>query len=172
VVQKDFNEALTLRSVLVGDTLRVSVVGSFKGVFVNEGLRFGADSEDLFIAQYSRDGELLWQKTYAGQLEATAATVDSLGNLIVAGFGSRLVFGARTLVPEHDTKTAAFVLKLRPDGSEIWAQMLDGGATLRAAATDASGRIWLVGKLEGRAWLGSDALSSAGSYGLLVRLNP
>jgi hypothetical protein len=75
-------------------------------------------------------------------------------------------------VPEHDTKTAAFVLKLRPNGSEVWAQKVDGDATLRGAATDTSGRIWLVGKLEARVWLGEDVLSSPNSYGLLVRLNP
>jgi hypothetical protein len=98
--------------------------------------------------------------------------VDSFGNLIVTGVGSKLVFGGRTLVPEHDTKTAAFVLKLRPDGSEIWAQKLDGDATLRGAATDASGRIWLVGNLEGHTWLDEASLSSAASSGLIVRLDP
>lgn len=172
LAQKDFNEALMLSSVVVDRSLRVTIVGSFKSTFVNEGSRFQAAPEDLFIAQYSSDGELLWQKTYSGQLQATAATVDAIGNLIVAGFGSRLVFGAQTLVPEHDTKTAAFVLKLRPNGSEVWAQKIDGGATLRGAATDTSGHIWVVGKLEGRAWLGQDLLSNPDSYGLLVRLNP
>jgi len=170
--QKNFDEALTLSSVVVDRSLRITIVGSFKGTFVNEGTRFQADPEDLFIAQYSSDGELLWQKTYSGQLHATAATVDAFGNLIVAGFGSKLVFDARTLVSEHDTRTAAFVLKLRPNGSEVSAQKVDGGATFDGAATDASGRIWLVGKLEASAWLGQDVLSSPSSYGLLVRLNP
>ena len=105
-------------------------------------------------------------------MQATAATVDAFDNLIVVGFGSRLVFGARTLVPEHDTKTAAFVLKLRPNGSEVWVQKLDGRAILRGAATDSSGRIWLVGKLDDRVGLGEDVLSRPDSYGLLVRLQP
>jgi len=49
----------------------------------------------------------------------TAATVDPFGNIIIASVGSEVAFGARSLLPDHGVNKAAFVLKLRPDGSEL-----------------------------------------------------
>ncbi|RYZ03432.1 MAG: hypothetical protein EOO73_27950 [Myxococcales bacterium] len=169
---KELEAPLQLSRVVVDRRRRITLVGSFQGTFEHEGSRFESDVPTLLVAQYSSEGELLWRKTYAGPLEPTAAAVDRFDNLIIAVAGSALALRDRLLVPEHGSSEAAFVLKLRADGSEVWARKLDGAVTLRGAATDASGRIWLGGNFDGEAWLDEDVLSSPNTTGLLVQLSP
>lgn len=66
---------------------------------------------DLLVACFDESGKLLWERTYdvtGSDDEGRSAAFDASGNLLVTGFGS---FG--------DAKSP-FLLKLEPDGEELW----------------------------------------------------
>jgi hypothetical protein len=126
LLEKELGRNLNLTHVIVDRQMRFTLIGSFHGAFENEGERFEAATNDLWLAQYSRDGELLWQKAYVGPAYVSAATIDPFGNIIVAGSGSGLIVGSRVLASDHEAGDLSFVLKLRANGTDVWAQKLDG----------------------------------------------
>lgn len=171
LVERNFGRTLVLGHVVVDRLMRFTLVGSFSGTFENEGERFQTVSSALWVAQYSRDGDFLWQKTYGGRASVTAATVDPSGNIIVVGRGPQLTVGKEVLMPDQDGDFA-FALKLRPDGTDVWVRKIDGSARFPGATTDSTGTVWLAGTFSDRVWLGDNEQSSSSDTGLLVRLSP
>lgn len=165
---------LALTSVVVDRLMRVTVVGSFDSSFEYGNAHFQSTGNDLWMAQYSRDGVLLWQKSCAGRAYPDAVAVDAFGNLIVAGHGTRLLVDGQELVsPQSANKTFAFALKLRDSGADVWARKMDGEVLWEAAKTNSAGQIWLAGAFIDAISLDDDTLLSSPRYtGLLVLLNP
>ncbi|HHT9132488.1 MAG TPA: hypothetical protein ACFYED_08365 [Candidatus Tripitaka californicus] len=85
---------------------------------------FGAGKCDIWILKLRPDGAVEWQKTYGGGRLDRADSIHetSDGGYIVAGDTSSFGIGG----------TAAWVLKLRPDGTVEW-QKAHGGANLDRA---------------------------------------
>lgn len=72
---------------------------------------------DLLVARFSPTGELEWQKTLdvsGGDDEGRGVAVDDGGNLFVTGFG------------RFDDNKDPFVVKLTPEGDEVWRQSTHG----------------------------------------------
>jgi hypothetical protein len=176
VFEKRYAPELAVRSVVVDRNMRSTVFGHFITSFENEGQRFATKDTGLFLAQYARDGELMWQKSYDGVSFASAAAVDPNGNLILAGYSTKIVMANRTLVAEHTGYPAApgfgYVLKLRADGTEVWAENIDGNLGPTAVAADNAGQVWVVGSFDGQIWLGNASISINRTVGMLFRLRP
>lgn len=175
--QKTFGAGLRITTVVVDRLMRVTVLGQYEGTFENEGARFESAASSLWLAQYSREGALLWQKSYDGDAVVDAAAVDPFGNIIVVGLASRLAVGPRTLRPGRGAELGFhafnYALKLRPDGTDVWAQTMDGQLRWAGVASDNRGTIWLAGTFIGRVWLGDVNLGDAPVIaGLLVSVKP
>ncbi len=178
VFEKPYASSLNVTSVVVDRLMRVTVFGWFLGSFTNEGQLF--DSEGLanpWLAQYSREGALLWQKSYDGDAVVDAAGVDPFGNLLVVGYASRLVVGSRQLSSAHAAELGypdlGYVLKLRADGTDIWAMAMDGRVRFTAVAANDTGQVFLAGSFFHRVWLnGAPLIGSPTNAGLLVSVMP
>lgn len=114
----------------------------------------------------------------SGSATLLTAAVDPFGNLLLAGQASRLKAGSRELLSQHVTELGhagfGYVLKLRADGTDVWARTTDGQVSWAAVATNDAGQVWLTGSYTNRIWMGEEELTSATASGsaLLVRLNP
>jgi hypothetical protein len=169
---------LSVQALAVDGLMRTFVAGTFAGTFESGGEIFesSADGRRLWLAQYSRDGELLWQKTYSSNQTAipTGATTDAFGNIILLGSGTDLTFENEVLKPSHiATSTLSFVLKLRPNGNGIWATSIEGNTALRGVAATRAGGIWAGGSFRGPIWFEDrELISDAANSALLLRLDP
>ncbi len=134
-------------------------------------------SQDLLIAKYGPNGNLLWAKAAGspGTEEAMAVAVDASDNIIIAGYFSShfLTFGSTTLInPDPSDNTFdMFVTKYDPNGNAIWAKSV-GGTTWEQAlsvATDASGHVIVSGEFESPTIaLGPFSLTNAGGRDMFV----
>jgi hypothetical protein len=150
------------------------VVGEF-----NAAARFGttnltpAGGTDVFITKLNPIGQVLWA-TRAGGTGADlgySVTVDSNGNVIVAGyFSGTAKFGNKTLVSAGGTD--AFVAMLAGNnGSFQWANKVGGSGNDRALAVevDSSNNIYISGGLNGSNFVYAEGLNSQyGSTQLFV----
>ena len=155
-----------------GDTL---VVGSLMGTanFNPNGSAVNvaaSGNRDAYIAEFSPSGALNWVVPFPGQAtsaigQASAVTVDSSGNIEVAGsFSGTVKFGSTTLAAP--SRTDAFVAKLSSSGSVLWAVQTTGAAnqvdSAVAVAPDGSGGAYVAGSYMGSMTVGSSALTAAG----------
>lgn len=175
--EKLYDGALHMKTVVVDRLMRVTVLGDFLRPFSNEGQLFTSDGGvNLWLAQYSREGELLWQKSFGGDAVVDAAAVDPFGNLLVAGYAARLHIGVREVKSQHAAELGkpdfSYVLKLRADGTDVWARTADGQVRWAAIAANGAGQVWLAGSYANRIWLEDTELTSPNTSGLVVRLEP
>ncbi|MCF6268906.1 MAG: T9SS type A sorting domain-containing protein [Melioribacteraceae bacterium] len=99
------------------------ITGRYKGIIdFGQGVSITPrDNYDAFVVKYDRDNNIQWAKSIGGTLtdEGNAVTVDSNGNVIVAGvFFSTINFGTDTLFSAGNFDI--FVLKFDSDGNYIW----------------------------------------------------
>lgn len=176
VFEKLYEGPFQLKKVLVDELSRVTVVGEHQGPFETEGQVFGGQgASNLFLAQYTSEGALVWKKSY-GETVVDAAAVDPSGNLLVTGRTSRLVLGAKELTSQHGTELGdpsfGFVLKLRADGTDVWASTMDGQVRWASVSVSHSGQVWLAGSYLKKIWIEDVELESPTTAGLVARLNP
>lgn len=139
---------LSLRSVAVDRNMRVVAAGTFQGKLSYGGQVHevsAGSSADVWVAQYTRQGELGWQKAFAsGTLGASvdSVAVDPFGNVVVAGNGLDLVSGL-----PNPSLEMLYALKLRPDGSFAWAQRFDPFSAHSVLGIDNRSNIWLAGSV-------------------------
>ena len=118
----------------------------------------GADDRDIFAAKYAPDGELLWARSFGGELEdfARHIALDPRGNVLLAGLINRQgIF--RTGDIQRDVRTRgdidAFVAKLSPNGRLRWVGTIGGRETddIGGLAVDDAGEVYVSGsvRLEG-----------------------
>ena len=114
----------------LGGSYRNTVDFDPSSTVLNRSSSFGTN--DIFITKYNSSGAFQWVRTY-GQRNFEGArdiTEDSQGNLYITGeFEGTVDFNP----PQLDTlvsagATDAFVLKLDPSGSFIWAKQLGGSS--------------------------------------------
>jgi hypothetical protein len=133
---------------------------------------------DPFIAKLDRDGQWLWARSILGRNndEARALSVDSAGNVYVAGrYATYAEFGSLFLASEK-TGYAAFIAKLDGSGNFLWAQQVNNPATAtiggHAAAyglvVRSSGNPVMGGYYGGETSFGSFALTSLNKADVFV----
>lgn len=100
---------------------------------------------EVFVRKYDAFGTLLWVRQF-GTAEASGVSVDSLGNVLVAGLTRGSLSGYAN-AGESD----AFVRKYDAAGSEMWTRQF--GSTLsdlaRSVAVDTFGNVLLTGDTSG-----------------------
>lgn len=113
-------------------TGNVYVTGYYTGnvTFDASALSAVSGSQDVFIAKYDTNGNLLWVSSVGGSLGDTGygITVDNSDNVIVTGqYKGTAQFGASTLISMNDPNTNLpaydiFVVKLDVNGNVLWVQ--------------------------------------------------
>jgi len=100
---------------------------------------FGAGANDVFLASYSGNGDLRWQRTWGGSSwdSSYAVAVSGPGDIYVAGNTSSYGAGGND----------AFLLKFGSDGSLLWQRTWGGTGSDSAVAviTDNAGNIYITG---------------------------
>jgi hypothetical protein len=152
---------------LVGSfTDRIAIPGKGELAAVHE--------TDGFYVKLAANGSLSASGTLGGayQDRPRAVALDALGNATVVGqFELELELTADSSL-EALGALDAFVVKLGPDGSHLWAQAFGGSLAddAVAVASDAAGMIAVVGDFEASMWLGEMALQSVGDSDVFVAL--
>ena len=104
--------------------------------------------EDMFVAKYDTDGELVWALSVGSTSfdEGFAIDTDAADNIYVGGeVWSSAVFGTG---PQAVALAAgAFVAKFAPDGSLTWVRGEDGLFGVGDLAVDSAGNAYVTGAL-------------------------
>ncbi|MGE0638026.1 MAG: gliding motility-associated C-terminal domain-containing protein [Bacteroidia bacterium] len=144
------------------------ITGTFTGISNFEGTIITAvsSSQDIFIAKYDTQGNLLWVKTAGGSETdiSSGITVDGSGNAYITGqFKGTATFDNQVLTSTPDTAGVPtydiFIAKYSATGSLSWikqgaAQYDDRGLSISA---DGNGFIYATGEF-------SDTLNFTNSY--------
>lgn len=96
---------------------RILLAGKFKGSMDFDGTRpltSVGQHTNMFLAEYGRDGTLLWRKAYAGTSDVGAWQAIRDGSAIIAigSFKGTLNLGGSDLIATND-KTSIFIVKLQ-----------------------------------------------------------
>ncbi len=118
----------TARDIAVDRDGNVAIAGYFSdGADLGDRNPVAARKVDAYVAKYSAKGEHLWTVHFGGKEEdlANAVAFDPQGNAIVVGhFGASIEIGGVTLTSIGSDD--AFMAKLDPDGTVLWARKLGG----------------------------------------------
>jgi len=144
----------------------VFVAGSFNGTvdfdtsarthLVND----GPGGYGAFVLKLNKDGKFGWVTPFvsqsvngvAGYSSATSVTLDSSGNVIVAGYYAGTVdFNPGNSVFNLPTSGRAFITKLSSSGGLTWAKALEANSTtfVNGLAVDSSNNIYATGSYYG-----------------------
>jgi len=148
------------------------------GWFYSPTLTFGSTTltntnvweDDIFLAKYDANGNVLWAKSAGGTDDdvASSVAVDASGNTYVAGwfYSPTITFGSSTLTNTNVWEDDIFLAKYDANGNVLWAKSAGGtdddGAS--SVAVDASGNTYVAGWfLSPTITFGSTTLTYAGS---------
>ena len=143
---------------------------------------------DVFVAKYTKAGNLVWSKDLHGSngasvAQAAAVVVDGQGNVFVSGtFTGGLNFdpnGGNTTFNASNGNDA-FVAKYDANGNLLWARDItetanangQGYAQGYALAVDASGNLAVAGSFTNSATFGTTSLTASGfTESFVTKLN-
>lgn len=117
-------------------------------------------TDDIVVAKYNTNGDLLWVKDFGGyhRDDARGIAVDGSGNIFIVGvFRNAAMFGSITINAASTDVDDAFVAKLDPNGNPIWAKQIGGAGddTGKGIGVDAAGNVYVTGGFMGTATFGS-----------------
>jgi hypothetical protein len=148
------------------------------GVFHSPTITFGsytltnAGQDDIYLAKYKADGNVLWAKSVGetGYDWANSVVVDISGNpYITGGFNSSTItFGSYTLT--NTGNTDMFLAKYNTTGNVLWANNAEGTG-LEIAYSDAvdnSGNIYVTGVFYPTIAFGSYTLTNTGNTDIFL----
>ena len=148
------NAEQTVTSAAVDAAGNVYITGGFYGFtdFGNGSLEAAEQSEDLFIAKYDTDGDLLWARRFGDESNqrGSAVAVGSNGHVVVVGsFGGSMEFAGQ-FVAASDQSDAFVVVVSAEDGTDVWAQSFQGQGfdQPRSVSVDRGGNIVIGGDFD------------------------
>ncbi len=146
-------------ALLMNNDSNLIVTGFFQGTgwFPSDTLTAGG-SFAMFIAEYTRSGEMLWVKHVAdasGGIEPHQIFQDASGNYYITGtFGAYSWGGAVTFFPATAFTSLGnkdiFIAKFNPAGTLLWAQAIQSTEepnTTFVADMDTNGKMWIAGRM-------------------------
>jgi hypothetical protein len=145
----------------VGD---VFLAGDFTSkIDFGQGALESAGAQDVFIARFSADGELIWGKSFGDSADQHAAgiAVGADGGVVVTGaFKGILNFGGEPHMSAG--KDDVFVAKLSGSGDHVWSKRFgdgnfDQGAT--SIAVESTGTVVVTGGFKGSMDIGDGLIS-------------
>jgi hypothetical protein len=178
----DYNH-VRARGVCCDPSGNVFVIGTFSCLSVQFGTttltNWGNPSpvDEIFIAKYDQQGNVLWTKAIHGiqGKSANSVAADALGNIYVTGefYGPTISFGSTTVSNPGSPWDEIFLAKYDASGNLLWAKAEGGmdhdyGA---AVAVDANNNVLLTGHIGSiQVIIGSDTLSNPSdpTYDLLT----
>jgi hypothetical protein len=130
---------------------RVYISGSFQDSMAFSGSMItltGAGNEDIFVAAYDFDGNLIWARAASGpgNNRAFSLDTDADGNIYGGGgFSETITFGDIQLSTMGMSNIVVF--KLDPDGNWLWANAYGGNLseTIWDLQTHPNGDTWFTG---------------------------
>jgi hypothetical protein len=150
----------------------VYVAGGFQGsIAIGANNLIGAGASDAFAAKFDSQGSVVWARQYGGandQLFSDMA-VDAAGNSVLVGtFITSITFDGVHVVNAQGTD--AFVIKVDPQGTLVWAKVINEGAgqgnfnqNALGVAIDSSGNIVVAGDFGTRLDFGGGHVFSTAS---------
>ena len=135
-----------------------------------------AGGDDIFVAKLDRGGAHLWSRAFgdASDQNGNGITVDSMGNILVAGdFAGQVDFGGGPLISAgwYD----AFVAKFDGSGTHLWSKRFGdiNGQFTGGIAVDSADNVAVAGYFDGTIDLGGGPLVCAGfDDAYLARFDP
>ncbi|MFA5819915.1 MAG: SBBP repeat-containing protein [Bacteroidales bacterium] len=172
-------------SVAVDSSGNIFVTGGFESPTLSFGstILTNADNtgntDDIFLAKYAPNGNVLWAKS-AGGVDydyATSVAVDASGNTYMAGSfcSPTLSFGSTTLTNASAGFWDIFLTKYDANGNVLWAKSTGGADEDDAysVAVDASGNTYMAGAFDGFfITFGSTTLTNVGGYDIFIAKLP
>jgi hypothetical protein len=158
--------------VAVDASSNVLLTGTFQGgINLGGSLLSSAGLGDVFVAKFSTAGTHLWSARYGDTADQNGSDValDAAGNVFLTGFNSgSMTFGSTVITTAGGSD--AYLAKLSPAGTPIWAKSLGGAGNQGAiaVAVDAFGSPAIAGPLNGSTDFGGGTLTSAGSVDIFV----
>lgn len=152
----------------------VFITGFFSGTATFDNLSVvSAGGEDVFIAKYSNDGDILWLKRAGGNGSSgdrgRGIAVDTSGNCYITGsFSGNASFGQ---VPAFSAgSTDIFLAKYDSSGNALWVSPAGGtfGDFGQAVAVDQAGYSYITGFYRGPASFGNIVLSAIGLSDIFI----
>ena len=132
-------------------------------------------SRDIFLAEYSKTGALVWAKNLRGLNgqsvgQGSAIAVDGSGDVFITGtFTGTINFdpGAGNSSFSAPSRNDAFIAEYGPDGTLVWARDMTGSTGAYdsgySVAVDPSGNVAVAGSMQGNANLGTFPLAASGT---------
>ena len=164
------------RGVTASSDGSVTIVGSFSGQGRLGAIELAAAGQsDVFVAKLDADGQPVWAVSVGGTEldEGNAIASDGGGNSYIVGYcGGSASFGTTTFTCRGIAD--AFVAKLDPAGSFVWATRV-GSDAIEVAMSVAVVReaVYVVGRFEGSAVFGDTTLTSKGDIdAFIARVDP
>ncbi|REJ80577.1 MAG: T9SS C-terminal target domain-containing protein [Bacteroidetes bacterium] len=157
------------RSVGVDANYNVYATGEFEKstYFTSNDSVISAGSNDIFLAKYDINGNLVWVKRYGGSSDdkGRALAVDSAGNSYIgAYFSSSVSFGSTNLSSSGSNDIAIF--KVNSSGDVQWAKKAGGTREdrPRGVALDRSGNILVTGTFTNSCTFSGTTLTGTGPF--------
>ncbi len=160
------------RSVVVDPAGNPIMAGMFNDTATFSGTQlFTEGGNDIFVAKYNTNGNLIWAKS-AGGLGGDAAEavgVDNDGNIFVTGyFDSSATFGS--IQVNGIDNDEIFLAKMNPNGDFLW--VVSAGGSLVNRGNDLyvtpDGYSYITGRFNGTATFGSTSVVSDGNNDIFV----
>lgn len=126
-----------------------------------------AGNEDVYLAKYSSNGEVLWVKRVGGSDydNAYSVAVDATGNAYVTGYFTRTVtFGDKSLSSNNNSRDI-FITKFNSAGEIVWVNQAGGTDNDygQSVIVDTSGTVYITGTFRETVTFGSTTMSSRGN---------
>ena len=153
----------------------VILTGYFDGGVVFGEVELGAEGIDLFVVKLEPEaGKVLWANNYPhiGVDHGMAVAADPDGNVYVTGyFTTEAIFGDFRMRASGEDM---FVLKLDPEGTEIWVNKYGGAGNQGGlgVAVNPKGYVHVTGYFSGRADFGDHKLTAMGVDLFALMLEP
>lgn len=148
------------------------VEGNGQVTFSNSSITLQAKgSNDIVIAKYDLNGNLLWARNDGGiyNEEARGITHDAQGNVYATGFfNTKATFSSTSITGYGDRDI--FVVKYSPNGSVIWVRKAGsyGKDEGRGIKCDAAGNVYVCGVFKNSANFSGQTVNSNGSSDMFL----
>jgi hypothetical protein len=143
------NSSEVISSVSVDQSGNAYIAGYFPNtVMVGATCLFSSGGNDIFIARFNPDGNVIWAKQAGGNGDdsATSVAVDRMGNCFLTGYFA----GTATFDSTNLTSSAydAFIAKYNSTGTVEWARRAGAGNNDygRGIAVDTNGNAFVTGQ--------------------------
>lgn len=149
------------------------VTGSFTGSANFGSIELNSGTEEVFVAKYNQDMDLIWAKQVGGPGpdRGNSISADAGGNTYVTGaFSGTATFGSYQLVASGGFDM--FLAKFNAVGDVVWAKTA-GSASIDAEAgaavkVDAAANVYVTGHFAATTTFGTTDLTSAGGTDIFI----